>query len=713
MELNYIFVFLSLFAIEIIYLKIAEFNNIKDIPSYRSSHVKTTISGGGIIYFTAILFFFSIYANDNILEYKYFLIASLLISIISFIDDFKTLSPIIRIVSQFIAVTLIFYSLNIFSEVTPFKITIMIISYIFSIGFINIYNFMDGINGMTFLNALLTFVTLTAINYYIIEFTDSDLLVVLIIATLVFGYFNFRKEAKCFAGDVGSITIGFTVFYFLLKYFLITHNFTILLLISVYLLDGGWTIIQRFFNKENIFKAHKKHLYQTLVNERKFSHLKVSTYYFMAQLIINIFALSLLYYKVENTLLITIATLIVLSGIYFFIIKRVEKSLSKSNLGSFNKNKIWLSSPHMGGNEQKYIKEAFDANWIAPLGSNVSGFEQDLEKYLGENSKVAALSSGTAAIHLALILANVQRDDDVICQSMTFSASANPILYLGANPIFIDSEKDTWNMCPNHLEKKIKERIEKDKKPKAIIVVHLYGMPAMMDEIVAISKKFKITLIEDAAESLGSTYKGQKCGTFGDYGILSFNGNKIITTSGGGALVCKNQIDKDKAIFYATQSRDEAPHYQHSEIGYNYRMSNIVAGIGRGQMEVLDEHVQLRRDNNKFYQDVFKNIDGVQVFVEPSNDFYSNHWLSCITIDTNLTTVDNEKLKDILFEENIEARPLWKPMHLQPIFEKYDYLGSKISESLFLNGLCLPSGSNLLPEEKERIIKAILKGFRE
>ncbi len=374
--------------------------------------------------------------------------------------------------------------------------------------------------------------------------------------------------------------------------------------------------------------------------------------------------------------------------------------------------KIWLSSPHMGGNEQKYIKEAFDANWIAPLGSNVNGFEKDLEKYLGENSKVAALSSGTAAIHLALILSNVQRDDEVICQSMTFSASANPILYQGAKPIFIDSEKDTWNMCPIHLEKMIEEKIAKGKKPKAIIVVHLYGMPAKIDEIVAVSKRYNIILIEDAAEALGSSYKGQKCGTFGDFGILSFNGNKIITTSGGGALVCRNQKDKEKAIFYATQSRDDAPHYQHSEIGYNYRMSNVVAGIGRGQMEVLDDHVKLRRDNNKFYQEIFKNIDGVEVFVEPSSDFYSNHWLSCIKIDSNLTNINPEKLRITLSDEDIEARPLWKPMHLQPIFKKYEYAGSKISKTLFLTGLCLPSGSNLLIEEKNRIKKAILKGIK-
>ncbi|WP_233901418.1 aminotransferase class I/II-fold pyridoxal phosphate-dependent enzyme, partial [Tenacibaculum piscium] len=254
-------------------------------------------------------------------------------------------------------------------------------------------------------------------------------------------------------------------------------------------------------------------------------------------------------------------------------------------------DKIWLSSPHMGGSEQKYVQEAFDTNWIAPLGPNVNGFEKDLENYIGENSNVACLVSGTSAIHLALILSEVGLNDEVICQSMTFSASANPIKYQGANPVFIDSEKDTWNMCPVALEEAIEKGMSKGKKPKAIIVVHLYGMPAKMDEILAVSKKYGISLIEDAAEALGATYKGQKCGTFGDFGILSFNGNKIITTSGGGALVCKSEKNKQKAIFLATQARDDAPHYQHSEVGYNYRMSNVVAGIGRGQMEVLDKHI--------------------------------------------------------------------------------------------------------------------------
>ncbi|MGG8497336.1 aminotransferase class I/II-fold pyridoxal phosphate-dependent enzyme [Tenacibaculum sp. TC6] len=370
-------------------------------------------------------------------------------------------------------------------------------------------------------------------------------------------------------------------------------------------------------------------------------------------------------------------------------------------------DKIWLSSPHMGGGEQKYVQEAFDTNWVAPLGPNVNGFEQDLEEYVGENSKVACLASGTSALHLALILAGVRTGDEVLCQSMTFSASANPITYQGAMPVFVDSEKDTWNICPKALEEAIEDRLSKGKNPKAIIVVHLYGMPAKMDKIGALSKKYDITLIEDAAEALGSTYKGQKCGTFGDFGILSFNGNKIITTSGGGALVCRNEQDKQKAIFLATQARDNAPHYQHSHIGYNYRMSNIVAGIGRGQMEVLDKHIGFRRANNQFYQEVFKYVDGIRVLTEPTSEYFSNHWLSAVIIDQNKTGFSREDLRLTLEKENIESRPLWKPMHLQPVFEDCKYYGRNISEKLFEDGLCLPSGSNLTNEDRLRIKEVI------
>ena len=376
-----------------------------------------------------------------------------------------------------------------------------------------------------------------------------------------------------------------------------------------------------------------------------------------------------------------------------------------------NNSKIWLSSPHMGGNEQKYVQEAFDTNWVAPLGPNVNNFEKDLESYLKKDVHVGALSSGTSALHLGLILLGVTAGDEVICQSMTFSASANPIMYLGATPIFIDSEIDTWNLCPNALENAIVERISLGKKPKAIIGVHLYGMPYNIEEVSKIAKKYDIPVLEDSAEALGSYYKNQKCGTFGEIGVLSFNGNKIITTSGGGAIVTKNKETKDKAVFLSTQARDNAPHYQHSHVGYNYRMSNICAGIGRGQMEVLDAHVQLRRRMHEFYFNYFKEIDGVTILTEPNSDYFSNHWLSAIVIDPSVSNgKTREDLRLSLENANIESRPLWKPMHLQPVFEKYPYYGKKVAETLFENGLCLPSGSNISKEEIDRI-KNVLDSF--
>lgn len=377
-----------------------------------------------------------------------------------------------------------------------------------------------------------------------------------------------------------------------------------------------------------------------------------------------------------------------------------------------NNSKIWLSSPHMGGNEQKFVNEAFEANWVAPLGPNVNGLEQDLENYLGQEATVAALSSGTAAIHLGLILLGVQAGDEVLCQSMTFSASANPILYQGAIPVFIDSEPETWNLCPVALETAIKERIAQGKTPKAIIAVHLYGVPYQIEAIRIVADRYSIPILEDSAEALGSSYKGQKCGTFGDIGVLSFNGNKIITTSGGGAIVTKTKAQKEKAVFYATQSRDAAPHYQHSHIGYNYRMSNISAGIGRGQMEVLDAHVQLRRQMQEFYVALFKEVIGVTVFTAPTAAYYPNYWLSAITIDASLTNgITREDLRLAFEADNIESRPLWKPMHLQPIFEHYPYYGGKVAETLFDNGLCLPSGSNLTDEDRVRIASVVKKVF--
>ena len=373
-----------------------------------------------------------------------------------------------------------------------------------------------------------------------------------------------------------------------------------------------------------------------------------------------------------------------------------------------SKSKIWLSSPHMGGNEQAFVNEAFATNWVAPLGPNVTGFELDLEQYLGGHHYVAALSSGTAALHLALIMAGVSAGDEVICQSMTFSASANPIVYLGATPIFVDSEPETWNICPNALEEAIKDRIAKGKKPKAIIGVHLYGMPFQVEAIMALAKTYEIPLIEDSAEALGSHYKGQFCGTLGDFGVLSFNGNKIITTSGGGALVCKNPTIKEKTVFLATQARDQAAHYEHSHIGYNYRLSNICAGIGRGQMQVLDAHIDKRRSMNLFYRDLFQSREGIIVFQEPNYDYFSNHWLSAITVDPNLNNgKTREDLRLALEAENIESRPLWKPMHLQPVFQNVPYYGGTVAENLFADGLCLPSGSNLTTDDRARIAEVI------
>ncbi len=377
------------------------------------------------------------------------------------------------------------------------------------------------------------------------------------------------------------------------------------------------------------------------------------------------------------------------------------------------KKRIWLSLAQMGGEEQKYIKEAFDTNWVVPLGPNVNAFEQDLRTYLNEDVHVVALSAGTAALHLALVMLDVKPGDEVICQSFTFSASANPIKYQGANPVFVDSEPETWNMCPKALRKAIEDRIKvTGKKPVAIIPVHLYGMPAKMDEILAIAREYDIPVVEDAAEALGSTYKGRKCGTLGKYGALSFNGNKIITTSGGGALVTHSEAEAKRVMFFATQAREAAPHYQHEHIGYNYRLSNISAGIGRGQMEVLQEHVDARRSHHAYYRDAFSKVKGIEVMSAPSSDFDSNYWLTCITIDSEVTGYDREELRQRLEAENIESRPLWKPMHLQPVFANCPFYstveGKAISEQLFDRGLCLPSGSSLTSANLDRVIATIV-----
>jgi dTDP-4-amino-4,6-dideoxygalactose transaminase len=373
------------------------------------------------------------------------------------------------------------------------------------------------------------------------------------------------------------------------------------------------------------------------------------------------------------------------------------------------KTKIWLSSPHMGGTEQRYVKEAFDTNWVAPLGPNVDGFEASISEYYTNEVYTAALSSGTAAIHLALKILGVSKDDDVICQSFTFSASANPITYLGANPIFVDSEKDTWNISPELLEEAILDTIKKGRKPKAIVAVHLYGMPYKTQEIAEISTKYGIPVVEDSAEALGSSIHGKKCGSFGDIGILSFNGNKIITTSGGGALLTKDVDVKKKAVFLATQARDNAPHYEHSSIGHNYRMSNILAGIGRGQMEVLHERVEARRANYQYYKERLGHHEAIQ-FLEEPNGYYCNRWLTCILTPSFEV---REKIRLALQAEDIESRPLWKPMHEQPVFKSCESYTNGVSSDLFMRGLCLPSGSNLFEEDLYRITALILNNLNQ
>jgi dTDP-4-amino-4,6-dideoxygalactose transaminase len=374
------------------------------------------------------------------------------------------------------------------------------------------------------------------------------------------------------------------------------------------------------------------------------------------------------------------------------------------------KSKIWLSSPHLGSNELQYVNEAFETNWIAPLGPHVNAFEEGLQN-LTLTKHAAVLSSGTSAIHMALILLGVKSGDIVFCQSITFSASANPIAYQGAKPVFIDSEEDTWNMDPLLLRKSLEEANKNGKLPKAIIPVHLYGLPAKMNQIMTIAKEFGVPIIEDAAEALGSNINGKPCGSFGEFGVLSFNGNKIITTSGGGALLSNNVEMIEKARFLSTQARDVAPHYQHSHIGYNYRMSNVLAGIGRGQLEVLDDRVTARRNNFKRYQQYFAKYNNSEFdikFQEEPEGYYSNRWLTCILVDPKINKgLTREEIRLGLEAENIEARPLWKPMHQQPVFASSKNYLNGVSDYLFENGLCLPSGSNLTEDEFERIFNCL------
>lgn len=373
--------------------------------------------------------------------------------------------------------------------------------------------------------------------------------------------------------------------------------------------------------------------------------------------------------------------------------------------------RIFLSSPHMSGNEQKYINEAFETNWIAPLGPNVDAFEREIADYV-KVADAAATSSGTAAIHLALELLGVGAGDTVFCSTLTFVASANPILYTGATPVFIDSESTTWNMSPVALEKALKEAKEQGKLPKAVIIVHLYGQLAMMDELVSLCDQYGVPIVEDAAESLGAKYKGQPSGSFGTFGVFSFNGNKIITTSGGGMLVSNDVEELKRARFLATQARDAAIHYQHSAVGYNYRLSNILAGVGRAQLEVLDERVNARRAIFERYVEALGEIDGIE-FMPELDDTYGNRWLTTLALDPEKIKISPYELIEALGKENIEARPVWKPLHLQPLFEGCAFYAhgdhEVVSEQLFAQGVCLPSGSNMTGEQQQRVIEKVVE----
>lgn len=411
------------------------------------------------------------------------------------------------------------------------------------------------------------------------------------------------------------------------------------------------------------------------------------------------------------------------------------------------RNRIYLCLAHMSGNEMKYIQEAFDTNWVVPLGPNVNGFEEDLKQFVGGDKEIVALSAGTAAVHLALLACGVGPGDEVLVQSFTFCASSHPVTYLGATPVFVDSEPDTWNMDPALLEQAIVDRIEKTgKKPKAIVPVYLYGMPAKIDEIMAVADKYDIPVIEDAAEGLGSRFDGKVCGTFGRYGVLSFNGNKMITTSGGGALICPDQAAKQKVMFYATQARESYPYYQHEEIGYNYRMSNICAGIGRGQMTVIDEHIAHHKHVCQLYKELLADVEGITLHENPSPRYDSNYWLNTVVLDPSLRVKGEEKAYQVAIQgavggaagvthqattlhtdcepntnveamrmaldaAGIESRPLWKPMHLQPVYRRNPHYVNGVSESLFKKGLCLPSGPCVSDEDVAYIVEEIRKAI--
>lgn len=703
-----------LFGLELVYFKIADKFGIADDPAVRHEVTRKTPTrrGGGIIVWiaTAIWFVASGFAHP------WFFAGLTLVAGISFVDDLKGVANKIRLACQFAAALMMFQDLAIFSS-QPWILTV--VALIFCVGIINAYNFMDGVNGITALYSLVALGTLEFLNLAPISpvagnFVNAWLIFSAFAAVAVFAFFNCRVRAKCFAGDVGAIAIAFIILFGLGGLMIATSDVTWIILLVVYGVDSSLTLLHRLMLHENIGQAHQKHIFQMMADKLHVPHMRIAGIYAGTQLAISAGFIAIYHFGMTTRVAYCLAVGIVLSGIYIWFIRK------------YFTRQIWLSSPHLSGEEGKYLSATIASGWIAPAGPNLSSFEARVIKALGGESDAeptdaeprrelygVAVNAGTAAIHLGLIEVGISAGDEVICQSFTFAASANPVVYCGGTPVFVDSEPDTWNMDPALMEKAILDRKEKTGKfPKAIVPVHLYGMPAKIGEICAIAKKYGIPVVEDAAEALGSKYRGRACGTFGDFGAISFNGNKIVTTSAGGIAICHSREMRDDILKLATQAKEPRPYYHHERIGYNYRMSGVCAGIGLGQMNALQDRIERRREIHEIYTEALSGVPGISVKQAPSKDFFSNFWLTCILIDPEKFGIDCAALKEKLDTVNIESRRLWKPMHLQPVYAKNPFYKNGDAPDgfcgeLFAKGLCLPSGTHLSNSDIERVVRYI------
>lgn len=697
----------ALFALEFAYFCIARHLGIVDKPNVRSSHAGAILCGG-VIFPIAIAIWTFVFGLQGALPYPWFFLGLALISVISFVDDIHALAPRFRIVFQLIAMFLLVFQSGQIAELPLTTWLLLIVpTLILCTGIINAYNFMDGINGITGGYSLVVLAALWCVNMQA-PFIAPSLLATAILATLVFVFFNFRKKARCFAGDVGSVSIAFIVLFVLWTLIFKTGNLWYMIFLAVYGIDSVFTILHRIKLREKISEAHRKHVYQLMANELKIPHVAVSLTYMALQGAICAGAILLPQNNTQAWIYAGTVLAILAAGYIAFKLKFYH--LHKEHLSrTRTARRILLSAPHLSGMEKRFLNETLESGWIAPAGENLAAFEGKVTGTLGVPGMFGvAVNSGTAAIHLALRQLGIGQGDEVICQAFTFIASVSPAIYLGAKPVFVDSEADTWNLSPKFLEIALKARLEATGKlPKAIVLVHLYGMPAKIDEILEVANRYGVPVVEDAAEALGATYKGRACGTFGAFAAFSFNGNKIITTSAGGLVICKSAEDQAEILNLATQARANRPYYYHEKIGYNYRMSNVCAGIGLGQICVLDKHIARRRSIQKLYTKLLAGTPGISVKQNPSNDFDSNFWLTCILVDEKIAGTTANALRVALDAENIESRRLWNPMQLQPVFADCAFYGDGTSENLFSRGLCLPSGSSLSDADIERVATLI------